>query len=192
MQLTERYSEPSLLQRLDWQDWLFAILICVAAGFAWHKYNSYMDSYEQGILWLTMVGMIALGWYWKVLRLFMPIVGGIALFAALQYKGDLATASTVFWLKYLIASQPAIMWMSALFFLATGAYWLALLSRSTFAAQTASALTWAAAGMGFIGMLVRWYESYLLGPDVGHIPVSNLYEVFVLFCLITALLYLYY
>lgn len=192
MQLTERYSEPSLLQRLDWQDWLFAILICVAAGFAWHKYNSYMDSYEQGILWLTMVGMIALGWYWKVLRLFIPIVGGIALFAALQYKGDLATASTVFWLKYLIASQPAIMWMSALFFLATGAYWLALLSRSTFAAQTASALTWAAAGMGFIGMLVRWYESYLLGPDVGHIPVSNLYEVFVLFCLITALLYLYY
>jgi cytochrome c-type biogenesis protein CcsB len=39
---------------------------------------------------------------------------------------------------------------------------------------------------------VRWYESYLVGADVGHIPVSNLYEVFILFCMITALFYLYY
>ena len=36
--------------------------------------------------------------------------------------------------------------------------------------------------MGFTGMMVRWYESYLIGADVGHIPVSNLYEVFILFC----------
>jgi ABC-type transport system involved in cytochrome c biogenesis permease subunit len=46
--------------------------------------------------------------------------------------------------------------------------------------------------MGFVGLLVRWYESYLVGIDIGHIPVSNLYEVFVLFCLITSLLYLHY
>jgi ABC-type transport system involved in cytochrome c biogenesis permease subunit len=29
-------------------------------------------------------------------------------------------------------------------------------------------------------------------PDIGHIPVSNLYEVFVMFCWMTALFYLYY
>lgn len=46
--------------------------------------------------------------------------------------------------------------------------------------------------MGFTGMMVRWYESYLIGADVGHIPVSNLYEVFILFSMITALFYLYY
>jgi cytochrome c-type biogenesis protein CcsB len=46
--------------------------------------------------------------------------------------------------------------------------------------------------MGFIGLMVRWYESYLLGADIGHIPVSNLYEVFVLFCLITALFTVFY
>jgi cytochrome c-type biogenesis protein CcsB len=46
--------------------------------------------------------------------------------------------------------------------------------------------------MGLIGLLSRWYESYLISPDVGHIPISNLYEVFVLFCIVTALLYLYY
>jgi cytochrome c-type biogenesis protein CcsB len=46
--------------------------------------------------------------------------------------------------------------------------------------------------MGFVGMMVRWYESYLLGADIGHIPVSNLYEVFILFCLITALFTVFY
>jgi hypothetical protein len=46
--------------------------------------------------------------------------------------------------------------------------------------------------LGFTGMMVRWYESYLIGADVGHIPVSNLYEVFILFSMITALFYLYY
>lgn len=45
---------------------------------------------------------------------------------------------------------------------------------------------------GFVGLLVRWHESYLLRPDAGHIPVSNLYEVFILFLVITALMYLYY
>ena len=53
-------------------------------------------------------------------------------------------------------------------------------------------LVWLAVGMALIGTMVRWYESYLLGADIGHIPVSNLYEVFVMFCWMTALFYLYY
>jgi cytochrome c-type biogenesis protein CcsB len=46
--------------------------------------------------------------------------------------------------------------------------------------------------MGLVGLMVRWRESYLISHDVGHIPVSNLYEVFILFAIITALLYLHY
>jgi len=84
------------------------------------------------------------------------------------------------------------MWMCALFGLATVTYWAGLLTRSEFTMKTATAMTWSAVTLGFIGLMVRWYESYLIGADVGHIPVSNLYEVFVLFCLITAMLYLYY
>jgi cytochrome c-type biogenesis protein CcsB len=91
-----------------------------------------------------------------------------------------------------LSSQSAILWMSALFFMATGAYWTGLLRGSSFAARTGTGLTWCAVAAGATGMLVRWYESYLVGTDVGHIPVSNLYEVFVLFCLITSLFYLYY
>ena len=55
-----------------------------------------------------------------------------------------------------------------------------------------SRLAWAAVGMALIGTMVRWYESYLIGADIGHIPVSNLYEVFVLFCWLTTAFYLYF
>jgi cytochrome c-type biogenesis protein CcsB len=84
------------------------------------------------------------------------------------------------------------MWMSVLFALATIAYWGALVGRSGGVGAMATGLTWIAVAMGLIGLLARWYESYLISPDVGHIPISNLYEVFVLFCIITALIYLYY
>jgi cytochrome c-type biogenesis protein CcsB len=84
------------------------------------------------------------------------------------------------------------MWMSVLFFLATASYWVGLVGDSDFASRSGTVLTWCAVAIGFVGMMVRWYESYLLGADIGHIPVSNLYEVFVLFSLMTALLYLFY
>ena len=84
------------------------------------------------------------------------------------------------------------MWMSALFVMATFSYLFGLVIRSDFAAAVGTALTWAATTMGLIGLMVRWRESYLLGPNIGHIPVSNLYEVFILFSIVTALLYLFY
>jgi len=40
--------------------------------------------------------------------------------------------------------------------------------------------------------MVRWYESHQIGPDIGHIPVSNLFEVFVLFCWLTTTFYLWF
>jgi cytochrome c-type biogenesis protein CcsB len=84
------------------------------------------------------------------------------------------------------------MWMSALFVLATVTYFISLFSRSEFVGKVASSMTWSATAMGLVGMMVRWRESYLMGTDVGHIPVSNLYEVFILFAIITSLLYLFY
>ena len=47
-------------------------------------------------------------------------------------------------------------------------------------------------GHALVGTLVRWFESYQIAPDIGHVPVSNLYEVFVLFSWVTALFWLYY
>ena len=58
-------------------------------------------------------------------------------------------------------------------------YWFYLFKKQAFFGNFASKLTWIATAMGFIGLLVRWFESYLISFDVGHIPISNLYEVFV-------------
>ncbi len=81
-----------------------------------------------------------------------------------------------------------------LFFIATAFYWLGMLVRSDDNAfgLLGTRLTWVAVTAALVGTMVRWYESYLIGADVGHIPVSNLYEVFVLFCWMTALFYLYF
>jgi len=173
-------------------DWLFALVLAGAAVFALRQYGGFMDVYDKAILLLVVPGLAAIGWAWKPFRVFLAAAAALALGSISLYQGDLARAEQVFFLKYLISSQTAIMWMSALVFIATGAYWLGLLARSDFAEKTGSALTWCAVTMGTTGLLVRWYESYLIGTDVGHIPVSNLYEVFVLFSLITGLLYLYY
>ncbi|AIO32714.1 cytochrome c-type biogenesis protein CcsB [Burkholderia cenocepacia] len=151
-----------------------------------------MNYYDKAVLVGTVPALIALGWRWKPARLLMASIAVLALLAIRIYQGDLARADSAFFLKYFLSSQSAILWMSALFVLATLFYWIGLLARSASGSAIGQKLTWVAVLMGFTGLMVRWYESYLIGADVGHIPVSNLYEVFVLFSLITALLYLYY
>lgn len=180
------------LKRLTWVDWAFLLLLLAGAAFAYSQYAEYMDVYEKGFLFAAVPGFGWLGWYFKPMRLLIVGIAAVSLFGISQYHGELVRADQAFFLKYLVSSQSAIMWMNVLFVMATAAYWLALLSRSDFVGKVASGLTWTAVLMGFVGLMVRWYESYLIAPDVGHIPISNLYEVFVLFCLITALIYLYY
>jgi cytochrome c-type biogenesis protein CcsB len=53
-------------------------------------------------------------------------------------------------------------------------------------------MVWSGSTFGLVGMMVRWRESYLINFDYGHIPVSSLYEVFILFVVMTAMMYLYY
>jgi cytochrome c-type biogenesis protein CcsB len=191
MELALNVPEP-FMKRLSVFDWLFALVLALGAGYALNRYGGYMGSYDKGVMIAAVPVLAWLGWTWKPVRLFLAIAFGLALVAVYFYKGDLGRMEQAFFLKFLISSQAAIMWMCALYTLATLSYWVGLLGRSTFAAKTGTALTWSAATMGLTGLLVRWYESYLISPDVGHIPISNLYEVFVLFTLITALLYLYY
>jgi cytochrome c-type biogenesis protein CcsB len=151
-----------------------------------------MDIYEQAILVLAAPTFAFVGWTFKPVRWLMPLVALLALLAVASYGGSLDAANQKFFLKYMLSSQSAILWMSALFVFSTVFYWLGLLTRSPFGGSVGSKLCWAAVVLGFTGMMVRWYESYLIGTDVGHIPVSNLYEVFILFSMITAMFYLYY
>jgi cytochrome c-type biogenesis protein CcsB len=186
------YQQKTLLESLRWQDWLYALIVFAGSIFAYVKYSQYMDIYEVSFLFGAAALASYLGWKWKGLGKLVLAVGIISVFSISLYDGEQAKATQVFLLKFLISSQSAIMWMNVLFVLAMVTYWFAMYKRSDFAGKVASALTWSAVLFGFVGLMVRWYESYLIAPDVGHIPISNLYEVFILFCLITALLYLHY
>ncbi len=179
-------------KRLGAFDWLYALMLSAGALYAFNMYGAHMDIYEEVILLLTAPTFAVLGWNWKPIRALMIVLAVLSLFAISQYAGSLDLANKKFFLKYLLSSQSAILWMSTFFILSTLFYWGGLIARSDFGASVGSGLCWAAVVMGFTGLLVRWYESYLIGADVGHIPVSNLYEVFILFSMITALFYLYY
>ena len=190
--------EQSFVSRRSPFDWVFALLVAIGAAYAFTRYGQYMDVYEKGILIGLVPAAVWIAWFWRPLRTLMLVVTCFALLAIWAYQvdgaGSLARSEQVFWLKYFLSSQSAILWMSVLFFMSTTFYWLGMVSRSQSSAMEVigSRLTWVAVGMALIGTLVRWYESYLIGADIGHIPVSNLYEVFVLFCWLTATFYLYF
>jgi cytochrome c-type biogenesis protein CcsB len=134
-----------------------------------------------------------------------------------SFGADLSQADKVFMLKYFISSQSAILWMAVLFVMSTVLYWIGFFTGGPLAAaggagggaaglyagtagsgreNTAhllgSRMAWAGVFMALTGTMVRWFESHQIGPDIGHIPVSNLYEVFVLFCWLTAAFYLWF
>ncbi|RZJ58210.1 MAG: c-type cytochrome biogenesis protein CcsB, partial [Acidovorax sp.] len=184
--------------RRNWFDWLFAAIVVAGGLYALQRYGSFMDVYEKGILLGAIPCTIWLCWFWRPLRVLLLVVAAVALMAIGLYQqdgaGSLARADTVFGLKYFLSSQSAILWMSMLFFMSTIFYWVGMFSRGEGRTMSllGSRIAWVAVAMALIGTLVRWYESYLIGPDIGHIPVSNLYEVFVLFCWMTAAFYLYY
>lgn len=175
---------------LSW--WAWVVVVLAGALYALLTYWPVLDLYEKTILILATAAGLWVGYGWHGFRWFSLAVAAATLFALTLYGDSLANANERFMLSYFFASQTAVMWMSALFIFATPTYFAALFMKKDFTGQVASGLAWSAAAMGLIGLLVRWRETYLLGPDIGYIPISNLYEVFILFCVITALIYLHY
>ncbi|MBL8331488.1 MAG: c-type cytochrome biogenesis protein CcsB, partial [Rubrivivax sp.] len=195
---------PGMMARL-WSartayDWIFALLIVAGAGYAFQRYHASMDVYETWILAGSVPALWALGWFWGPLRTLSLAVGAATLLAIALYArkadgfgADLAAGDQVFLLKYFLSSQSAILWSSLLFFMSTVFYWIGLVARrGDTAAGLGSRIAWAGVFLALVGTMVRWYESHQIAPDIGHIPVSNLYEVFVLFAWMTTLFWLYF
>lgn len=193
----ELLTHKSLIRSLNVVDWVFALMIAVTAYFAQTHVGHHMDVYELAILWTSGGVAIFLGWFFKPMRWFIPLCLLLAYGATSLYAGDI-NHSDGFLLKYFLSSQSAIMWQCAFVFFALFAYIAGAVLAQHRQTETntllgmGTAFGWISAVAGFTGLLVRWHESYLLRPDAGHIPVSNLYEVFILFLVITALMYLYY
>lgn len=182
--------------------WLLAVVGAGLGGL--FAFKGGMDVYEIAILLGSTAALAALGWYWRDVRgltFWVAVLTAIALWRYGVHFGDqisvgrealAAVQEKDFFLRFLVSSQSAIMWMSALYVGAAFTYFLALFTREEYIARIASVLAWSATAFGLAGLFVRWRESYLINVDYGHIPVSNLYEVFILFSVVTALIYLFY
>ncbi|ENW3545314.1 c-type cytochrome biogenesis protein CcsB [Neisseria gonorrhoeae] len=189
--------QKSLIRNLNLWDWVFAVLVFAATVFVQTRSGMHMDIYETVMLWASAGIAVFLGWFFKPMRWFVPLSVLLAYAAVGLYGGNIKSAE-IFLLRYFLSSQSAIMWQCAFVFFALFAYISGAVLASVKNVPTNTLLgmgtvfAWVSAVAGFTGLLVRWHESYLLRPDAGHIPVSNLYEVFILFLVITALMYLYY
>lgn len=194
--MSATYSEPTLAQSFASPRGILWSLAIMAISLAtWYRFGTIMDQFEQAILVGATFGLITFGLIWRSMQTLFIFVLAMTLVGINSYAahGDVYKANeTAFFLKFLVSSQSAFMWMNVLFVLAMLTYFFALWRNSEFSGKVASTLTWSAVAFGLTGMGVRWRESYLINADYGHIPVSNLYEVFILFTIITALLYLYY
>jgi cytochrome c-type biogenesis protein CcsB len=198
---TMTLGRAGLLQRRSLFDWLYALAVVIGATYAYHRYGGSMDVYEKGILAGATPALIALGWFWGSTRVLALAVGAAALLAIGLYSrttdsfgADLAAGEKVFLLKYFLGSQSAFLWMGVLFLMSTVFYWIGFFAKTddNTAQRLGSRIAWAGVFFALTGTMVRWYESHQIGPDIGHIPVSNLFEVFVLFCWLTTAFYLYF
>lgn len=181
------------------------LLVVIGAGLGGlFAFNGRMDVYEVSIFVGAVASLAAVGWFWHGIRglsIAVAVLAAIALWRYGVHFGEqlsvgrealAAVQEKDFFLKFLVSSQSAIMWMSALYVGAAFTYFLALFTRTEYIGKIASVLVWSATAFGLAGLFARWRESYLINVDFGHIPVSNLYEVFILFSVVTALIYMFY
>jgi hypothetical protein len=116
-----------------------------------------MDVYEKAILLAAIPPLAVFGWFWKTVPSTVHRGGVINLFAVSQYQGNLRRMEG-FFLKYLIPARPPSWWMRAVRAVATLATGRVAGAFRNSPMKTGSSLTWSAIA-GFIGLMVRWYES---------------------------------
>jgi cytochrome c-type biogenesis protein CcsB len=89
-----------------------------------------------------------------------------------------------------LVSGRIVMAMNVIFIFSAVLYLMHLFAPDSFIGKLGTMSAWIGVYAGGSSLLLRWYESYLISPEIGHAPVSNLYEVFILLFCITTLIYL--
>lgn len=143
------------------------------------------DRWDVLVLAAALASSVLLARQWHLLS--RILLGAVALAAAsciglVLHPGQPGRQDA---LGLVCSSQAQILLMSALTLASAAAGSIAFLRRDARWTAAASRLTMAATLVGASAMLVRWFESYQAGASIGHVPISNLYEVFVFFVVIT-------
>lgn len=186
-----------------------ALGIAAMAMFGGNGYNEDAFLYQilsmQGLLWggtgaLVGVGLAAVFSTIKPAMLkgrvapnVVPWVDGslvIVLLAVIAAQFEPLPSQIDFNDQSNLFAAKIIMLMNVVFIFSAVAYIAYLFAPESFIGKVATAAAWVGTYAGGTALLLRWHESYLLDADIGHAPVSNLYEVFVLLFIITAAVYL--
>ena len=195
-EILDDLDSPAWWSRLSWLDWAWAALVLAGAAVAYARFHAGFGPIQEGMLAGTAVTLIAVGWFWRPMQAFSVVVAALSLLGIALYGDSFAAGRSDPLLAYLLSSQAAIIWSCGLFLAANAVYLLGLAARADGLSERAlrwgSRLAWAAVTLGFVALMVRWRESYLLGPAEAQIPISDLFDVFVLFNVVTGLLYLYF
>lgn len=157
----------------------YAGLATVTIG-VYTRFHSALDIYDTAILFGAATLLTVCGRGWRAFRHFT-----LAMMPVIVVCGFLLPSVAPVHSQTLILATGITVWTATLLFMT------AWITRSVKMFYTARAATWIAIGIGVLAFLLRWKESYAMGSGVGHIPVSNLYEVFLVFILLTSSIMLY-
>ncbi|AEK59363.1 c-type cytochrome biogenesis protein CcsB [Acidithiobacillus caldus] len=192
----ESYALPSSPQPRSWTailrqeaPWVGALTLAALAILL--RYGHDFGYWQYVVLASWYAGLLTAGIAWRPLQ-WATIAAVLPALLAVWLYSDGQTPADNLLLRYVLQGVAAVYWMSLALLAATATYLAYVVTARETLGRLASALTWVGVVFGFIGLGVRWRETYLGHPDWGHIPVSNLWEVMVLFCASTALFWLYY
>lgn len=187
---------PSLLKRLQIRDWAWALFVSLGVLLAYYLLRQMMSEAQIAILAFWGAVLIGLGWFWRPFQGFTVVVSALSVIGIVLYGNQFSNGQSDPILHWWLSSQAAILWSCSLFWVAFVAYLMGLVASddgfSSRALRAGSLMAWAAVVMATTALMVRWRESYLFGPGFGMIPIEDLYDVFVLFNIMTGLLYLFF
>nr|WP_232821475.1 c-type cytochrome biogenesis protein CcsB [Acidithiobacillus ferrivorans] len=189
--LTKIEAEGRWINRLSRLDLLWFAGLTVTVGVLVDVFNSQFWFWQYVVLATWYVTLVAVGVHWRAFQAAFLTVLSAALLGVWLYSIGQTPANDII-LRYVLQGYAGAMWMIGFLLAATAAYLIYLFTLSEKVGRLATGLTWVGVLMGFIALGVRWRETYLGHPDWGHVPVTNLWEVMIVFCAATSLFYLYY
>ncbi|MBH9578689.1 c-type cytochrome biogenesis protein CcsB [Inhella proteolytica] len=173
----------------EWR--VHALLYAAVASWAALRLGPQGSAWDWGIGALALAAALLGAQRWLGGSRLVLAALGLAAAAALAPAGEPPWAGSRSAGVMLASSQALVLGMTLLVLASFAGFVAALAAPArSWPMQGAGRALQASVVLGLAALLLRWVESYRLGAHLGHIPISNLYEVLVLFVVISGLLQL--
>ena len=180
-----------------------AMAIFAGGGYVEDNYIFQLFSLE-GVKWMAGGAVVGIGYAFttsaskfrafRFSEILVPWLDGVVLMVALMGIYTLfepSEAMITYEDQSNLFSGNVVMTMNVAMLFSALCYIAYLFAPDSFIGKLGTATAWIGVYAGGSALLLRWYESYLLmGGDIGHAPVSNLYEVFILLFCVICVIYL--